>query len=617
MDDNSVLNKINDPGDLKKLSKDELLLLCADIREELIKTVACNGGHLASNLGVVELTVAMHLVFNSPDDSFVWDVGHQSYTHKLLTGRRDRFHTLRTEGGISGFPKPSESEHDAFVSGHSSTSISAAYGISKAKELKKDSGYVLAVIGDGALTGGLVYEALNNAGRSKKSRLIVILNDNKMSINRNVGALPRHLAVIRTRPIYFMTKKTVDKTLRHTPLIGKPIWRFLYKVKTFMKNAIYNSTLFEDMGFTYMGPIDGHDIGKLTAVLKQAKTVNRPVLVHVNTVKGKGYEFAEKNPRNFHGISGFDVETGDFDSSGNNFSSEFGQALCDFAERDESIIAISAAMESGTGLSEFASRYRSRFFDVGIAEEHAVTFASGLAAGGLKPVFAVYSTFLQRGYDQLIHDAALQKLKVVIAIDRAGVVGEDGETHQGVFDSAFLGTIPNVTVYAPAYYSELRSFLHAALYTDPSVVCVRYPRGIEPERFDDFNESDGNYDIYGDESADTIIVTYGRIFANAARVCRESGNLCVLKLNRIRPIDPKAVDIVSSYKSIFFFEEGMRTGGIGEHFLSLLNEAGYDGKFSLTAIPDEFVPAASTGSSLKKYGLDAESMKRVISGAGV
>ncbi|HOJ36156.1 MAG TPA: 1-deoxy-D-xylulose-5-phosphate synthase, partial [Clostridiales bacterium] len=455
MEEFKLLKNISGPADVKKLKKEELPQLADEIRQVLINTVSKNGGHLASNLGVVELSIALHRVFCSPYDKIVWDVGHQCYVHKLLTGRFDRFDTIRTEGGLSGFCRPDESEHDTFYSGHSSTSISAAYGIAAANKLKGNKNYTIAVIGDGSFTGGLVYEALNNAGRSK-TRLIVILNDNDMSISRNVGALARYFAAIKARPGYFRLKAKTEQLINKIPFVGKKLSITLFRIKTYIKNMIYKSTIFEDFGFRYMGPINGHNINQLIDALEGAKAANHPVVLHINTVKGKGYDHAEKSPEVFHGISQFDINTGEPLSAGTNFSAEFGRFLIDVAEKDRRICAITAAMSVGTGLDGFAARFPDRFFDVGIAEAHAVTFASGLAKAGMVPVFAVYSSFLQRAYDQLIHDGALQRQKMIIAVDRAGFVGEDGETHQGIFDVAFLNSIPNVTVYSPSTYAEMR-----------------------------------------------------------------------------------------------------------------------------------------------------------------
>ncbi|MEE0443296.1 MAG: 1-deoxy-D-xylulose-5-phosphate synthase, partial [Acutalibacteraceae bacterium] len=445
------LNKIHSPADLKKLNSSEYPELAQEIRDVLIDTVSKNGGHLASNLGAVELTIAIHLTFDSPKDRIVWDVGHQAYTHKLLTGRYDVFDTIRQKDGISGFCHPNESEHDTFYSGHSGTSVSSAFGIAEANKIKKNNNYTVAVIGDGSFTGGLVYEALNNAGRSK-TNLIVILNDNEMSISKNVGSVAKYLTKIRSKKRYVRMKARLERFLDRIPLIGHSMASGLFSFKTAIKNLIYESTIFEKMGFRYMGPIDGHDIGLMCEALETAKSLGAPVLLHVNTVKGKGYNYAEKDPSHFHGVSDFDIDTGEPHSSGDTFCNEFGKLMCKMAHEDRRITLITAAMSLGTGLTEFSEKYSERFFDVGIAEEHAVTFASGLSKGGMLPVFAVYSTFLQRCYDEIMHDGALQDQKLVLAIDRAGFVGDDGETHNGLYDVAFLQSIPKVTVYSPATY---------------------------------------------------------------------------------------------------------------------------------------------------------------------
>ena len=516
MSEELLLNTVHSPDDIKNMSLQQLNQLCGEIREKLIETVSQNGGHLASNLGVVELTIAIHKVFHAPEDAIVWDVGHQCYVHKILTGRLDQLDSIRTEGGLSGFPKRRESEYDSFNTGHSSTSISSAFGLANAKAIQDQPGKVIAVIGDGALSGGLAYEGLNNAGRFKKN-FIVILNDNKMSISQNVGSMARYLAGIRANPAYLRTKDRVENLLLHIPVIGRPVRNFIQHAKSFLKNILYKSTLFEDMGFMYYGPFDGHDLEKLIDVLQVAQNFKRPVLIHVVTKKGKGYPFAEKDPKSFHGVSAFDIETGETPAGGKNFSSVFGTLLCCMAEADPHICAITAAMPSGTGLSDFARVFRNRFFDVGIAEEHAVTFAGGLAAGGMLPVFAVYSSFLQRGYDQIIHDAALQNAKVTFAIDRAGIVGEDGETHQGLFDVPFLNTIPNITVFSPTYFEEMAGCFQQALYQCKGVTAVRYPRGGELYKPKDFLASDKSFDIYGDCTASVILVTYGRLFSYACQ----------------------------------------------------------------------------------------------------
>lgn len=609
-----LLNGINSPEDLKNLTAEELEELCLELRGCIIETVSKNGGHLASNLGVVELTVALHRVFNSPEDKIVWDVGHQSYTHKILTGRRDRISTIRQKDGLSGYPNRLESAYDPFNAGHSSTSISAALGIAKAKELKGDPGRVVAVIGDGALTGGLAYEGLNNAGRFKKN-FIVILNDNKMSISRNVGGMARYLAHIRTKPSYFRMKSNLETVLDHTPILGKPLRHFLTGFKSVLKQVLYNSTLFEDMGFYYYGPFDGHDVGKLIEVFRNVRNIEHPVLLHVVTRKGKGYPYAEQNPGAFHGISSFDVATGTAAPSGECFSKAFGDYLCSLASSDSRICAITAAMQQGTGLTGFAQRFPKRFFDVGIAEEHAVTFAGGLASGGMLPVCAVYSTFLQRGYDQLIHDVALQRVKVTLAVDRAGVVGEDGETHQGIFDVPFLSSIPGVTIYSPSYYDEMYASFQHALYDCPGFAAVRYPRGAQFFRPYDFQSSGRPSDFYGDGDAKTVIVTYGRLFSFAclalAELKKKGVNVRVVKLNRIFPTDEASVSSVLKAEKAFFFEEGIRQGGIGEHFSCLLSGRGYKGRFFLRAI-DGFVAHATMAEALAGLGLDDRGMIEMI-----
>lgn len=610
----NLLNRINSPEDLQQLSLPELTALCDEIRNKIITTVSTNGGHLASNLGVVELTVALHKVFGSEDDKIVWDVGHQSYTHKILTGRRDQIGTIRMQGGLSGYPNRMESKYDPFISGHSSTSISAALGIANAKMLKEDPGHVVAIIGDGALTGGLAYEGLNNAGRFKKN-FLVILNDNKMSISRNVGSMARYLAHIRTKPGYFRMKGNVETALDHVPVIGQPIHHALSKSKAALKQILYNSTIFEDMGFYYYGPFDGHDLEKLIDVLENTKNIEHPVLLHILTHKGKGYSFAEQKPGTFHSISCFDIETGKSVSSGENFSSIFGNNICTLAAQDNRICAITAAMEIGTGLSNFAKQFPTRFFDTGIAEEHAITFAGGLAAGGMLPVCAMYSTFLQRGYDQIIHDAALQRVKVVFAIDRAGVVGEDGETHQGIFDVAFLNTIPNITVYSPSYYDEFYFDFNQALYHCDGVSAVRYPRGKQMFRPFDFESSRKAFDTYGDDGAEIVIVTYGRLFSFACKALsslKDAGiQVRIVKLNRIKPIDADAVTCAFNAKKVFFFEEGIEQGGVGEHFDYLLVSSGFTGRFYLKGITN-FVPHATMLQSLNALGLNDRGMINLI-----
>lgn len=607
----SYLENVNSPKDIKKLNIDELDALCDEIRELMIDTVSKNGGHLASNLGAVELTVAMHKVFNSPSDQFVFDVGHQCYTHKILTGRKDSFSTLRTEGGISGFTRPCESNHDIFSSGHSSTSISAAIGLAKAKTLNGDKGKVIAVIGDGALTGGLAYEALNNAG-NEHNNLIVILNDNNMSISDNVGSMAKNLNHIRISPKYFTFKSKIQHALSRVPKIGAQVQRFITITNTKIRKRLYHSTMFEDLGFRYYGPIDGHDLESLIDVLTVAKAHNNSVLIHVNTLKGKGYEFAEKNPSKFHGIGKFDIETGEPLSSGENYSSVFGDYLCELAKKDKRICAITAAMSTGTGLVDFSYKYPERFFDVGIAEEHAVTFSSGLAKNGMIPFFAVYSTFLQRSYDQLVHDVAMQDLKVIFGIDRAGFVGEDGESHQGVFDTAYLMSVPNLSVLAPSSFDELREMMYQAAYREQHAVAIRYPRGGQGKIIDGYKYERADFDTFGDTNAEKCVVSFGREFLNVYDALGELDNTFAIKLNRIKPINPNVLGLLKNVKTVYFFEEGIKSGGVGECFGSMLAESDVTAKFRHICIEDEFIKQASVDSQLKKYRLDKESIIDIV-----
>ncbi len=612
----NILSTIRGPEDVKRLSARHLQTLAEEVRRTLIETVSKNGGHLSSNLGAVELTIALHRVFDSPRDQLVFDVGHQCYTHKLLTGRYDRFATLRRQGGLSGFCRPDESEHDVFFSGHSGPSVSAGLGLATAKKLQNDAHYVVSVIGDGSFTGGLVYEALNNGGRSG-TRHILVLNDNNMSISENVGSLAKYLAVIRSTPQYYTFKASTERTLSKIPSLGKPLVRKLYDLKTAVKNRLYaESTFFEDLGYRYMGPIDGHNIPLLCDALEAAKQVNGPVLLHVLTQKGKGYPFAEANPRAFHGVSGFDPATGKVKEAGESFSDRFGVLLREQAEKQPNLCAITAAMGFSTGLEPFRDACPDRFFDVGIAEEHAVTFAAGLAKNGMTPVFAVYSTFLQRCYDELVHDVALQKQKVIFAVDRAGFVGEDGETHQGLMDVPFLCSIPNIRIYAPCCFRSLQADLNQAINADSTPVVVRYPRGGEPQDAGKLHFDQIEFALYGDESAETLLVTYGRLSAEAVRACdslqRNGIPVQVLALNQIRPLSEQALARIQKAKRVFFFEEGLRAGGVGEQTALRLLERGFTGRYRLTAVPDEFVAQASVAEQLRQYGMDAESMAALV-----
>ena len=601
-----ILRDVNSPDDIKKLNSDEINLLCDELRNEIIEVVSKNGGHLASSLGAVELTVALHRVFSSPKDAIIFDVGHQSYAHKLLTGRKESFATLRQENGISGFMRPAESEHDPFVTGHSSNSISAAYGIYKAKSML-GGGTAIAVIGDGAMTGGMAYEALNNAG-DKKGNFIVVLNDNKMSISRNVGAMPRAFTKMRNRKGYHKMKFAISTFLLKIPLIGKPVHNFIFSIKELFKRIVYKNNIFTSLGFNYLGPVSGHDIEAMEQLFTIAKSYNRPTLVHVVTTKGKGYAYAENSPKDYHGVSSFDIDKGKDSVSIKTYSDIAGETLCELAASDKKICAITAAMTEGTGLKTFATKYKSRFFDVGIAEQHAVTFAAGLASGGMVPYFAVYSTFLQRGYDQVLHDAAIANVPIKLLVDRAGIVGDDGESHQGVFDVAYLSTIPNVNIYSPCYYNELKKLI-TDTSTKKELSVIRYPRGCENKNFD--GEISGDCTVLS-HNGDKAIITYGRIFSNAVEAQKSLENTDVIKLNRIYPIGEEVINLLSRYKEIYFFEEGILSGGIAEHIACRLLKKDFKGKYCVNAINDEFVGASTIQAALKKYKLDTESMIEIV-----
>lgn len=611
----ALLSGIKAPNDVKKLADAQLPELCEEIREKIINTVADNGGHLASNLGVVELTVALHRVFTLPQDSIVWDVGHQSYAHKLLTGRDEAFSTLRRENGLSGFPSRDESDCDPFTTGHSSASISSALGLSVAKSLSGDPGHVVAVIGDGALTGGLAYEGLNNAGRLNRN-LIVILNDNAMSISRNVGSMARYLSYVRAKPGYLNAKDSIEAALCRLPKVGEAMASGVRRMKNVIKKNIFNTTIFQDMGFAYYGPFDGHDLRTLISVLTMARAIEKPVLIHIRTYKGRGYKYAENDPSVYHGLSAFDREKGAGEASTQGFSHAFGETMCALAAENERLCAVTAAMESGTGLTDFKEKYRSRFFDVGIAEEHAVTFCAGLARGGMVPVFAVYSTFLQRAYDQLLHDGALQHLKMILAIDRAGVVGEDGQTHQGIFDAAFLHTIPNIHVYSPTYYDELSDHLINCVEGGEHLYAVRYPRGKALFRPAGYKLSGKPFGLYGCTESHAAIVTYGRLFSfayEAMQELAETGVKCkIVKLNQIIPLDPAVVSALMDCKTVVFFEEGVRTGGVAECLGGMLSEAGFSGRYVMRCIEDGFVKHAPMLSILEHLGLDKDGMLKTM-----
>ena len=609
-----ILERINSPADVKRLSGEETALLCEELRQFLVEQVSRTGGHLASNLGVVELTVAIHRVFDTTRDRLVLDVGHQCYVHKALTGRRELFGTLRQFGGLSGFPKPYESGHDAFMAGHASDSVSVALGMARARTLLAKDYHVVAVIGDGALGGGLSFEGLNDAGGSGEP-LVVILNDNGMSIDRNVGGLSKHLSRMRTDPEYYEFKKKYRKTLEKLPA-GRTLYEWSHEVKSAVKKTLLPplSTVFEEMGFSYMGPVDGHDIQRLTAVLREAREAKRPVLVHVHTVKGNGYAYALREPERFHGVPPFDPVTGKVrKESGETFSHVFGETLCQLARQDDRVCAITAAMADGTGLTDFAKEFPRRFFDVGIAEGHGVAMAGGMAKQGLVPVFAVYDTFLQRGYDMLVQDLALEKLHAVLAVDRCGIVGADGETHHGCLD--YLSQIPGMTVLVPASFDELRQMLRRAVEDIPGPVAVRYPRGGENGYAGGWN---GDAVQVLREGGDAAVVTCGILTGETLRAAdalqAEGVGVRVVKLAQVSPLDGKELcAALDGVKRLVVAEDQLRAGGLGERLSALLLEqdAGI-GRIRLrnagTALPTQ----GSTAQLWHELGLDAEGIAQAV-----
>jgi len=614
-----MLERIQKENDIKQLNPEELEILAEEIREFLIEKISKTGGHVASNLGVVELTMAMHLVFDLPKDKIIWDVGHQSYTHKLLTGRREGFDTLRQFGGMSGFPKRNESACDAFETGHSTTSISAGVGYVAARDMLGEDYSVISVIGDGSFTGGMAYEALNNAA-NLNTNFIVVLNDNEMSISRNVGGMSQYLNRLRTADLYTGLKKGVTKTLKQVPIVGDQMIKQIRKTKSSIKQLVVPGMFFEDMGLTYLGPIDGHNLPMLRKSLREAKKIQGPVLLHVLTKKGKGYKPAEENPGKFHGVSPFDIETGNALSAKtkDTYTDVFGKVMCDEARKNPKLAAITAAMEDGTGLARFAKMYPKQFFDVGIAEEHAVTFAGGLAAGGVKPVFAVYSSFLQRGYDQLVHDIGMQKLPVVFAIDRAGLVGNDGETHQGVFDVSFLNTIPNMTVMAPKHKWELADMLRFAIQHD-GPIALRYPRGTAYDGCPEHRApvAYGKSEMIS-EGKDIAILSVGHMFEEAVKVSANLKDLVfdhsLVNARFIKPIDEAMIDeLVKEHKLIVTIEENVQTGGYGEKVLEYVARKGYDVKVLILALPDQYIEHGNISVLRKETGLDSQSMtERII-----
>lgn len=608
-----ILDSINKANDIKNVPVEELPILASEIREFLIEHISHTGGHLASNLGTVELTMAMHLSFNLPEDKLVWDVGHQAYTHKILTGRKDGFDSLRQYGGMSGFPKRRESECDSFDTGHSSTSISAGLGYVKARDLSGGHNYVVSIIGDGALTGGLALEALNNAAENQ-SNFIIVLNDNNMSISPNVGAISSLLTGIRGDNAYRDINDNVKNSLKKIPVYGDKIVSQVQKAKSGIKQLFLPGMKFEDMGITYLGPVDGHDIGKLCKMFKIAKKMNTSVIVHVITEKGRGYEPARLKPEKFHGVSPFDVITGKpVTVTNTSYTEVFSRKICDMAQKDNRIVAITASMAAGTGLSRFQKRFPLRFFDVGIAEEHAVTFAAGLAAGGLKPYFAVYSSFLQRGFDEILHDVCIQKLPVVFMIDRAGLVGSDGETHQGIYDYSYMNIIPGMTVMAPKNRLELMDMMEFANSFD-GPVAIRYPRGSVSDIFSDIkNEvSYGKAErIYDGEG--TAILTIGASIEEGAQVyklLKERGeNPSLINARFENPIDIELIkELENKYEKLLTIEENITAGGFGMNVLRAVNENRINLKVINAALPDEYIQHGGVSKLKEVYGFTPEAI---------
>ena len=615
-----ILDRVNSPSDLKKLNLEEKKELADDIRNKIINTVSKRGGHLASNLGVVELTIALHDVFNTPKDKIVWDVGHQTYVHKILTGRKNRMDTLRTFKGISGFPKISESEYDCFNTGHSSTSISVALGMARARDIQKKDNKVIAVIGDGALTGGMALEALNDAG-SSKSNIIVVLNDNEMSISKNIGGISRLLTHLRTRKFYQKSNLSIKNLIQKVPILGSHIVKFIQKLKRGIKQLIIPEMYFEDIGFRYLGPVDGHNIEQLENILNISKSLDGPVLIHVITKKGKGYKPAEERPDEFHSTSKFCIETGEKASKEkDDYSNIFGKKLVKLASKNEKIVAITAAMKDGTGLKEFAAKYPKRFFDVGIAEEHAVALAAGMAKEGLIPVVPIYSTFLQRSYDQIMHDVALQKLHVIFCIDRAGIVGNDGETHQGIYDLSYLNTIPNMNILAPKNFEELEKMLEYAIKSKRPIA-IRYPRGSEELNFElEIDEKNKNNKIkYGKaeyliEGNDITIVAIGKMVKRAWKIAKrlQELNYSVELINArfLKPLDKnKIITSINKTKNIITIEDNIENNGLGSCIKNLIiNEKLEKINVKTFSYPNEFIKHGTVEEIEKLYGLDEDSI---------
>lgn len=612
----NMLEKVNMPEDVKALTKEEKVVLAQEIRNYIIEIVSKTGGHLASNLGVVELTIALHSCFQFPKDKLIWDVGHQCYVHKILTGRKEKMTTLRKKDGLSGFPKAKESVYDQFDTGHSSTSISAALGMARARDIQKEHHHVIAVIGDGALTGGVALEALNDAGNSK-TNLIVILNDNEMSISQNVGGISSFLTKLRTRKFYKKSNKIIKKIVEKIPKLGNTIIKIIQRVKKMMKSILIQNMFFEDIGYTYLGPVDGHDIEKVEDILERAKQIEGPVLVHVITKKGKGYAPAEKNPDKFHGVSGFDIQTGNSHKiKGKDYSSVFGETLVALGKKDEKIVAVTAAMKDGTGLSYFKEAFPDRFFDVGIAEQHALTMCAGMAKAGLKPVVSIYSSFYQRGYDQIIHDICLQKLPVVMCIDRGGIVGNDGETHQGIYDMAFLRSVPNLTIMAPKDFKELKEMLTYAL-TLKRPVAIRYPRGGESkvpfEKQEPLKVGKAEILKQGEEC---VMIAIGKMVAYAQKIAqnleKQNHSVQVINARFLKPMDKQILTYIEQTKKVVTIEDGCRIGGLASEIAEQITKSKEKIEMLSFAYPDEFIEHGSVQEVEEAYGMTVEKMTQTI-----
>ena len=616
----NMLEKVNSPEDVKKLNIEEKKQLAEEIRKFILDIVSENGGHLASNLGVVELTIALHSTYNLPTDKIVWDVGHQTYVHKIITGRKEELKTLRKLNGIAGFPKTKESETDCFNTGHSSTSISAALGMARARDIKKEDNHVVAVIGDGALTGGMALEALNDAGCSQ-TRMTVILNDNEMSISKNIGGINMLLSKLRTKKTYNKSSDAVKKVILKVPCIGKPIVKMVQKVKKSIKQLIIPKMYFEDIGFRYLGPVDGHDIEELERMLKISKDLTGPVLIHVLTKKGKGYEIAEQNPDKFHATSPFDKETGKGKKEKKkDYSKVFGEKLVELAQKNDKIVAITASMKDGTGLAEFAQKFPDRFFDIGIAEQHAITMAAGMAKEGVIPVVPIYSSFYQRAYDQVIHDVALQNLPVVMCVDRAGIVGADGETHQGMLDMAFFRLVPNLTIMAPKNFKELEEMIEFAIQIEKPVV-IRYPRGGESEYKIEKQEklNLGKAEIL--KEGDTIsIIAIGKMVARAMQVATRIENenpdstVEVINSRFLKPIDKETIKrSIEKTKKVITIEDGTIINGLATAIQEIIKEENLqDVQIKNFAYPDKYIEHGSPEELETIYKMDENSIYQEI-----